>query len=226
MPDTFHQALEKHIDTQHPDLSRLLNSIADVKDVIKRATHNFENEPSGNPSAYSPIIAFMTDDVLREAALAGYCFSAQFPKSAPLSATTGVQYSIFNNGSKTVIIDQIDCTTLTAVGQFYLQPESSDPSLAAGTTFTGFVGTTNHKLSVGTGATGITATFTPTPFTTNGPTTFMDFVAMPANQTQPMFTSPKVIILPAGAKTGILITVISAGAAVVLPHVHMTELPF
>lgn len=226
MPDILHQAFEKHIDTQHPDLAEVLNTLVDLKKFLQQATHNYENEPGANPSAYGPIRAMMTDDLLREAALAGYCFSVQFPKSSALSASTGVAFSVFNNGSKTIIIDQIDCSTITAVGQFFLTPETTDPSLTAGTTFTGIIGTTNHKLSLGTGATGITATYTPTPFTTNGPASFMDFLIMPANQTQPMFTSPKVVILPAGAKTGILITVVSAGAAVVLPHVHMTELPF
>lgn len=219
MPDYAHEALERHIDTQHPDFAAVLDSIKDLRQYIKSVTHNYEEEPGAISSFYAPPSAFVVDDITREVAIAGYSFGVQFPLIT-ISATTVAQFSVFNNGSKTIVVTGVDCNSLTVAGQFYLQATLSDPQLGT------VRGSINRKIPIGTGVTGINATYSATPPTAGVPTTFIDHVNVPANQSQIMFSPDITYVLPAGSKSGLLITVVSTGAAIVDAHFHLIELPF
>lgn len=211
-----------------PEKEPVLETLVDIKRSLHNleylyhsSSHNFEDEPGAATSAYAPVRSSIANPLLYELALAGYAFGVQFPISGALSTSNGIQYSVFNRGSKTVLVTNIDCMNVGSnPTQYFLTTTQSDPLYANQWL------SQNRKVAILSGATSINTTFSNIGALTT-PTNFVDFNINPGNAISQMFSTDFIYVLPAGRPSGLVVTVLAqTGTPNASTHFHLVELPY
>lgn len=224
MPDIAHQALERHIDLQHPDLAEALNSLADLHQFLEETSHNYIKEPDASISTFTAKRALIINDILRELQLFGDSYTIVAPRqSTGASAAASIPFSIFSNGAKTLIFYRLCAiTNVAAAVNLQVNLTTTDPNYA-----NLFIPAHNRRLDK-PGTNTINATFSTTAVAPPVDSSLFDLAGVSVNDTHDIIDKDEIIVIPAGVKLGFTIWCgpVGATAASVGIKASFIELPF